>query len=128
MLINKKSKLIACFYLFRKYKLLMGENVLNISIVYIYPDIIKINNEINLFRIIDNNIKETIVLYAINTNNKYQILMINTMTGDIINICNKNNLSEIDNLINKFKSNEENIKNKGNLEEIQKYILKIDNI
>lgn len=102
--------------------------MLNISIVYIYPKIIKINKEINLFRIIDNNIKETIVLYAINESDNYQVLMINTMTGDIINICNVNSLSKIDDLINKFKLNEENIINKGNLEEIQKYILKIGDI
>lgn len=38
-----------------------------ISLKYIYPNIIKVLDEINLFRVIDNNLRESIVVYAKNT-------------------------------------------------------------
>lgn len=95
---------------------------MNISIIYIYPNIIEINNEINLFRIVDKNIRETLVFYAKNENYRYKIYVTNTMTGDNLNVCNIDNLENIDIFINKIKSNEDNIIGNKNLEKIEKYI------
>ena len=99
--------------------------MLNINIIYIYPEIIEINKEINLFRIIDNNIKETIVIYSINENDSYNIFMINTMSGETNKICNVNNIDELGILINKFKMLEKEIIAINDLEKIEKYILKV---
>jgi len=99
--------------------------MLNINIIYIYPEIIEINKEINLFRIIDNNIKETIVIYSIKENNSYNIFMINTMSGETNKICNVNNIDELGILINKFKMLEKEIIAINDLEKIEKYILKV---
>ena len=99
--------------------------MLNINIIYIYPEIIEINKEINLFRIIDNNIKETIVIYSIKENNSYDIFMINTMSGETNKICNVNNIDELGILINKFKMLEKEIIAINDLEKIEKYILKV---
>jgi hypothetical protein len=102
-----------------------GKAMLNINIIYIYPEIIEINKEINLFRIIDNNIKETIVIYSIKENNNYNIFMINTMSGETNKICNVNNIDELGILINKFKILEKEIIAINDLEKIEKYILKL---
>ena len=99
--------------------------MLNINIIYIYPEIIEINKEINLFRIIDNNIKETIVIYSVKENNNYNIFMINTMSGETNKICNVNNIDELGILINKFKMLEKEIIAINDLEKIEKYILKV---
>jgi hypothetical protein len=99
--------------------------MLNINIIYIYPEIIEINKEINLFRIIDNNIKETIVIYTIKENDGYKIFMINTMSGETNEICNVNNIDELGILINKFKMLEKEIIAINDLENIEKYILKV---
>ncbi|RDY25506.1 hypothetical protein CHL78_017860 [Romboutsia weinsteinii] len=98
---------------------------MNISIIYIYPDIIEINNEINLFRIVDRNIKETLVFYAKNTNDSYQLYLTNTMTGDNRNFHNTDNLENINIWINKIKANEDNIIGNKNFEKIEKYILNL---
>ena len=47
--------------------------MLNINLVYIYPKIIEINNEIHLLRIIDQKLKESLVLYCIKEDNVYKI-------------------------------------------------------
>lgn len=99
--------------------------MLNINIIYIYPKKIDINNEINLFRIIDTKLKETIVFFAINKNKKYEIYISNTMTGKNINICNVNNESELEGFLNKFKEYEKEIKGLKDLDLIEKYILKL---
>ncbi len=98
--------------------------MLNINIIYIYPKIIEINKEINLFRIIDNNIKETIVIYTIKEKDSYNVFMINTMSGETNEICNVNNIDELGILINKFKMLEKEIIAINDLQKIEKYILK----
>ena len=98
--------------------------MLNINIIYIYPEIVEINKEINLFRIIDNNIKETIVIYTIKEKDSYNVFMINTMSGETNEICNVNNIDELGILINKFKMLEKEIIAINDLQKIEKYILK----
>ena len=91
-----------------------------INIIYIYPNTDFINDEINICRIIDEKIKESLVVYGIRNNKNLKIYITNTMTGD-----NKL-IKEIDNL-NEFKenilSNEAKIKVLKDLVEIEKYIL-----
>lgn len=91
-----------------------------INIIYIYPNTDFINDEINICRIIDEKIKESLVVYGIRNNKNLKIYITNTMTGD-----NKL-IKEIDNL-NEFKenilSNEAKIKDLKDLVEIEKYIL-----
>ena len=91
-----------------------------INIIYIYPNTEFINDEINICRIIDEKIKESLVIYGVKDNKKLKTYITNTMTGD-----NKL-IKEIDNL-NEFKenilSNESEIKNLKDLVEIEKYIL-----
>lgn len=99
--------------------------MLNINIIYIYPKIIEINKEINLFRIIDNSIKETIVIYGVKEKDIYKIFMINTMSGETNEIYNANNIGELDIIINKFKILEKEMININELEKIEKYILKL---
>ncbi|MGL5756330.1 MAG: hypothetical protein ACRCYC_13455, partial [Paraclostridium sp.] len=55
-----------------------------INIIYIYPNIKFINNEINICRIVDNKIKETLVIFGIKEDNNLNIYITNTMTGDNI--------------------------------------------
>ncbi|HSQ90099.1 MAG TPA: hypothetical protein VLM92_15005 [Romboutsia sp.] len=97
--------------------------MLNINVLYIYPEIIEINKEINLFRIIDNNIKESIVVYCIKEKDNYKVVMINTMSGETNEIFNVKNIDELDILINKFKILEKEIIPMNNLEKIKKCIL-----
>ena len=97
---------------------------MNINIIYIYPEIIEINKEINLFRIIDNNIKETIVIYAMREKDNYNVFMINTMSGETNKICNVNDIDKLDILINEFKMLEKEIIAIDDLQKIEKYILK----
>lgn len=91
-----------------------------INIIYIYPNTDFINDEINICRIIDEKIKESLVVYGIRNNKNLKIYITNTMTGD-----NKL-IKKIDNL-NEFKenilSNEAKIKDLKDLVEIEKYIL-----
>lgn len=97
--------------------------MLNINLVYIYPKTIEINNEMNLLRIVDEVVKESLVVYYTRENEKYKIYMINTSTGEnnyIVSYDEKN----IDNFINIIKSIETDIKSLENLNNIEKYILK----
>lgn len=98
---------------------------MNISIIYIYPKIIEINNDINLFRIIDNNIKESIVAYATKENNIYKIMFTNTFTGEIDNIISLENINDIEIMVNNIQSKEKEIKEINDLNNIYKYILKM---
>lgn len=98
--------------------------MLNINLVYIYPKIIEINNEIHLLRIIDQKLKESLVLYCIKEDNVYKISLINTMVGEIKYLINYKDESDLRKLVNNIKSKEKNIKELNNLEEIEKYILK----
>ena len=72
-----------------------------ISLKYIYPNIIKVLDEINLFRVIDNNLRESIVVYANNVDNQYHINMTNTNFGNIINICKLEKLLDVDKFMEK---------------------------
>ena len=98
--------------------------MLNINLVYIYPKIIDINNEIHLLRIIDQKLKESLVLYCIKEDNVYKISLINTMVGEIKYLINYNDENDLRKLVNNIKSKEKNIKELNNLEKIEKYILK----
>ena len=98
--------------------------MLNINLVYIYPKIIEINNEIHLLRIIDQKLKESLVLYCIKEDNVYKISSINTMVGEVKYLINYNDENDLRKLVNNIKSKEKNIKELNNLEEIEKYILK----
>lgn len=98
--------------------------MLNINLVYIYPKIIDINNEIHLLRIIDQKLKESLVLYCIKEDNVYKISSINTMVGEVKYLINYNDENDLRKLVNNIKSKEKNIKELNNLEKIEKYILK----
>ena len=98
--------------------------MLNINLVYIYPKIIEINNEIHLLRIIDQKLKESLVLYCIKEDNVYKISSINTMVGEVKYLINYNDENDIKKLINNKKTKKKNIKELNNLEKIEKYILK----
>ena len=98
--------------------------MLNTNLVYIYPKIIEINNEIHLLRIIDQKLKESLVLYCIKEDNVYKISSINTMVGEVKYLINYNDENDLRKLVNNIKSKEKNIKELNNLEKIEKYILK----
>ena len=98
--------------------------MLNINLVYIYPKTIEINNEMNLLRVVDKIEKESLVIYYKKDNEKYNIYMINTATGEntyIVSYDEKN----IDNFISIIKNTEIDIKSLENLKNIEKYILKL---
>lgn len=91
-----------------------------INIIYIYPNTDFINDEINICRIIDEKIKESLVVYGIRNNKNLKIYITNTMTGDNKLIKEINNLNEFkENIL----SNEAKIKDLKDLVEIEKYIL-----
>lgn len=98
---------------------------MNINVLYIYPKIIEINKEINLFRIIDNNIKESLVFYSIK-NSTYKVFVINTLVGDTKKVKELDNIDELDKFIEEIKKLECDIISLPNLEEIEKYILNLD--
>ena len=93
-----------------------------INIIYIYPNTNFINNEINILRIVDEKIKESLVIFGIKEDNNLNIYITNTMTGD-------NKLVKIFDDINEFveiiKSKESEIKALKDLMEIEKYILNV---
>ncbi|WP_373600143.1 hypothetical protein [Paraclostridium bifermentans] len=91
-----------------------------INIIYIYPNIKFINNEINICRIIDEKIKETLVIFGLKEDNNLNIYITNTMTGDNKLIKEINDISKFIKLI---QSNESEIKNCEDLFEVEKYIL-----
>lgn len=91
-----------------------------INIIYIYPNTDFINDEINICRIVDEKIKESLVVYGIRNNKNLKIYITNTMTGDNKLIKEINNLDEFkENIL----SNEVKIKALKDLVEIEKYIL-----
>lgn len=91
-----------------------------INIIYIYPNIDFINNEINICRIIDENIKETIVIYGVKKGTKIEIYLTNTLTG-IDKLLNE--VKNIEDIVSFIKSNENEIRILENLEYVEKYIL-----
>ena len=91
-----------------------------INIIYIYPNTDFINDEINICRIIDEKIKESLVVYGIRNNKNLKIYITNTMTGDNKLIKEIDNLNEVKESI---LSNEIKIKSLKDLVGIEKYIL-----
>ena len=96
---------------------------MKIEIFFVYPFMKIVNKESNLFRIVDNNLKETLVIYLMEEKNQYNIYMINTMTGAINKIFTCNNLDEIDKFNDLFISKKENLIKGEGLDKIEKYIL-----
>ena len=84
-----------------------------ISLIYIYPNIIKVLDEINLFRVIDNNLRESIVVYA------------NKNFGNIINICKLEKLLDVDKFMEKVIKYEKEIIEKEEFSKIEEYMLNI---
>ena len=99
--------------------------MLNINVLYIYPKIIEVNKEINLLRVIDKNIKESIIVFAVNTDDKYEINITNTLHGKVIQISEANTLNEIGLFIEKIKNVEDEVLTLNDLSKIEKYILKL---
>lgn len=97
----------------------------NISLKCVYPNIIKVLDEINLFRIVDNNLKESIVVYASIVDNQYYINMTNTNFGNIINICKLEKLLDVDKFIEKVIKNSTEIKEINDFSKIEEYLLNI---
>lgn len=98
---------------------------INMFFVYSMMDIV--NGESNLFRIVDNNLKETLVIYLITENNKYNINMINTMTGEINKILVANDSQELDSIIQVLIDNKKKIIKEKDLLSVEKYILNLTN-
>ena len=99
--------------------------MLNINLIYIYPETIEINNEINLLRIVDKKFKEILVFYCIEEKNIYKVYVINTITGQVMHLIDYNGKNSLDNLIDNIKIIETDIKNLQGLDKIEKYILKV---
>lgn len=95
-----------------------------IDIIYLYPQYKFLGNEINIIRIIDNKIKETITIYGVDRKKSIDIYISNTSTGENILINKINSIEEIDLLINRLINEESNIKNEKDLSSVEKYILK----
>lgn len=98
--------------------------MLHINVLYIYPKIIEINKEINLFRIIDNNIKETLVFYCKKESN-YKIMMMDTMSGENKEILGVSKIGEVEKFIKDIEKSEGTIQGLNSLEDIKKYILNL---
>ena len=98
---------------------------MKIEIFFVYPFMKIVNKESNLFRIVDNNLKETLVIYLMEEKNQYNIYMINTMTGSINKIFTCNNLDEIDKFNDLFISKKENLIKGEGLDEIERYVLNL---
>ncbi len=96
----------------------------NINLINIYPKSIEINNEINLLRIVDKKVKESLVFYCVKEENLYKVYMINTMTGQDIHLKNYNEKSSLNKLIENIKSIEVDINKSESLEIVEDYILK----
>ena len=99
--------------------------MLNINLLYLYPETIEINNEMNLLRIVDKKVKESLVFYCIKNENTYRVYMLNTMTGQEVNIKNYSEKSNLKNLVENIKLVEIDINKLKTLEEVENYILKI---
>jgi len=98
---------------------------MKIEMFFVYPDMGIVNNESNLFRIVDNKLKETLVIYLMEEKNQYNIYMINTMTGFIEKVFTSKDLDEVEKFNDIFIEKRDNIINGKTLEEIERYILKV---
>ena len=95
-----------------------------IRLIYLYPQCGFLGNETNICRIIDDKIKETIVIYGIDKKHSIEIYITNTYTGENMLIYKIDSINEIELFIEKLKYEENNIKNQEDLFSIEKYILK----
>lgn len=95
-----------------------------INLIYLYPQYNYLGNEINICRIIDNEIKETIAIYGIDRKNILDIYITNTYTGENKIINKLTSINDIELVINKLKEKEYDIENQKNLFDVEKYILK----
>lgn len=100
---------------------------MKMDMFFVYPMMDIVNGESNLFRIVDNDLKETLVIYLIMENNKYSINMINTMTGEISKILIANDLQEVDKINGILMDNKEKIIKEKDLYSVETYILKLIN-
>ncbi|WP_343345459.1 hypothetical protein [Terrisporobacter petrolearius] len=98
---------------------------MKIQIFFVYPDMEIVNKESNLFRIVDNELKETLVIYLMEEKNQYNIYMINTMTGSIEKVFTGKDLDEVEKFNDIFIEKRDNIINGKSLEEIERHILKV---
>lgn len=106
-----------------KEKIFIEENKMKIEIFFVYPMMKIVNGESNLFRIVDNELKETLVIYLIKEKDKYNINMIKTITGETNNIFIANNLLEVYNLNSILNNNKDKIMNGKDLYSAEQYIL-----
>ncbi|MDR0880698.1 MAG: hypothetical protein LBN09_08375 [Clostridioides sp.] len=114
----------------------------NINIIYCYPDFIKVGTDINLVRIVDENIKETIIIYAsVNDSSRksknvcgkavdkiekdFKINITNTNVGAEINLCNVDSTIDFENVVNKIKENENKIKSLSDLSKVDEFVQKL---
>ena len=95
-----------------------------IDLIYLYPQYGFLGKEINICRIIDNKIKETIVMYGIDVKNNIDIYIMNTYTGENKLLNKINSINDINLIINKLKEEEINISSQKDLFSAEKYILK----
>ncbi len=98
---------------------------MKIEMFFVYQIMGIVNKESNLFRIVDNNLKETLIIYLMEEENKYNIYTINTMTGNRYKIFTGKDLDEIDKFNDLFISNKVNIIKGKNLDEIEECILNL---
>lgn len=96
---------------------------MKVEIFFVYPLMGIVNKESNLFRIVDSDLKESLVIYLMEEKNKYNIYMINTMTGGINKILTVKNLKEIDKFNNLFINRKDYILKGKDLAQIERYIL-----
>lgn len=95
-----------------------------IDLIYLYPQWNFLGNEINICRIIDNKMKETLIIYGIDKVKYLEIYMTNTYTGENKIIDRLNSINEIELFIQKIQDKINNIKNQNDLICAEKYILK----
>lgn len=95
-----------------------------INLVYLYPQYNFLGNEVNICRIIDDEIKETLVIYGINKKDNIEIYITNTYTGETKLVKKINLINEIDLFIDSLIKEEINIKSENDLFSVEKYILK----
>ena len=86
-----------------------------IKLIYLYPQWGFLGNEINISRIIDDKIEETIIIYGIDKKQFIEIYMTNTYTGENKLINKVYSIDEVELLIQKLQYEEDNIKNQNDL-------------
>ena len=82
---------------------------MKVEIFFVYPIMGIVNKESNLFRIVDNDLKESLVVYLMEEKNQYNIYLMNTMTGSMNKIFTAKDLEEVDKFNNIFIKNKEHI-------------------